>query len=170
MTYLLSNRISNREVCSIEVDIVSDEWHTSTDSYDTGRGVDVSWTEVWVPLILVDLLSHTLELTLADLSEVLTMRSCSALFIEEDGYTDALADLLADLLRELDSFLHLHVADGDKGDNVDSAHTWVLTLVLSHVDHLDSDLDSGEDRLADSLRLAHNGNHATVVILVIAVV
>ena len=170
MTNLLSNRISDREVRGVEVDIVSDEWHTSANSYDTCCGVNVCWTEVWVPLILVDLLSHTLELTLADLSEVLTMRSCSALFIEEDGYTDALTNLLTDLFRELDSLLHLHIANGDKGDNVDSAHTWVLTLVLGHVDHLDSDLDGSDDRLADSLRLAHDGNHAAVVILVIAVV
>ena len=129
--------------------------------------MDLALAVIGSPLLLEQLLRHTLKLTLAAGGQVAALGPGGRVFVQEGGNLQFVPDTLGHALGELHALLHSDVLGlGNKGDDVGGTHALVLTLVLVHVDALGGDLGQLEGNLFNGVDVADQSKYAAVVIAV----
>ena len=161
--------LRNGKIVGVQVDVICDQREARADGDNAAGGMRCGMFLIAVignPLRILHLFCHAFEFALAAGGEISSLFLGRGIFIQIAGHADFLPDALGDDLGNLDAFLGGHAAAGDEGDYVGSTHAGMLSLVMVHVDQLDSLLGHLNGGFLHRLGSAYQRKYAAVVITV----
>jgi len=132
-----------------EVDVVCDEERARADRHRAGRWVNLVRAEIrsTIRRAGVHLVPNALELTAANIGQVLTIGTGRGALVQKDWNLELLAHALAERSGEDDAILHRRALERNERDDVRRAHPRMLAGVVIQVDVLPRRFDSGERRV-----------------------
>src|SRR5438309_6439035 len=116
--------------------------------------------------IFADLVLEAFKLALSDICEIPSLRNRSRLLVEENRHVKFLSEFLPESTGWRNALLHRHTGQWDERDNINCAHSWMLSLVMSQVDELDRLLACCQSSILHGSGLTHEAYHGPVVIRV----
>ena len=111
-----------------------------------------------------DLVAQPLELTAADVLEILALGRGGRGFVEINGDLIALPYLRAGVAGHGDAVLEGDAADGDEGDDIGRADARMRALMMGKVDQFRGATHAADGSLLHGFALAGEGDDAAVVV------
>src|SRR5699024_2642915 len=122
MTDLVCDPLSDFQVGSIQIDIVSNQRHSGSDSSNASGWMNGVRTKIWLPLWIFHLLSHSLKLSLADFCQIFSVRSCGRFFIKEERLSEFLRSFFCYRFCQGICLFYCSITDRNKRHYVHTAH------------------------------------------------
>ena len=160
----------NFKIISTQIDIISHQRHTGTNSDYPGCRMASGRTVIGMPFGQFHFLGHPFELSFANSCQIFTMRGCRRFLIKEDRKVIKPGYLLSYLPGKRDGFVHRHVFNGNKGHYINGPHAGMLPPVVIKIYQFHSHSNSLDNSITQSFRLADKGYYQSVVIFIIAII
>src|SRR5712692_715740 len=87
--------------------------------------------------VFADLVLQAFKLSFPDISEVPPFRDLGRFLVEENRHVKFLGKFLPESPSQRNAIIHRYSGYWYEGNNIDSAHSWVLAFVMSQVDKFD---------------------------------
>ncbi len=155
--------MSNVDIVSIQINIESNQWHTSTNGSYPSSWVNLTISVIRCPILFQQFFWHAFELSFTDFGQVLTFWACGRIFIKEDWDSKFTVNPFCDLFGNLNTFLCSDVFDRNEWADIGCSHTRVFTMMFGHINVFRSVFHQLESCFLNRLVISNQGKHAPVV-------
>ena len=161
----LGDFLRDIDIWSVQKEVVGDQGFARAHNGCAGCGMHARLAKIRLACrICRNLVANPFELATPNVFEILPFgRGCSGL-VKVNRNLKSLRDLSPDVLGHRHAVLECDAVNGDEGNDIGGTHAGVRPVVLGQIDQFCGLANSANGGFFNRLALAHQRNHAAVVV------